>query len=317
MNTNDDVKNNDDSEYQNDIDVLLSGDTPTSSLSKLFYKHFNSNMFEVSSAVMDHEKCPIDVMEHIAKHGIGDVKYQVLGGARLPSISVIHALLDATNGSEECKAKIHEYLTDRSDLSKKLAKELQQSSHEILRLIAICNPYLMPGGLLQFAASDESKLVRQACAKHDECPSRILDQLALDKDPVVRAAAISNSNLKRSSILKLYSDEHDPKVRLSYLEREDCPAKVIEYFFEGECADEDLRKAIADHGNCPAKILRALADDPVDQVRLNVALNKNTPTISIKALAMDLAPMVRSAAGFHANCPEDRYQHAFKIPDVT
>ena len=316
MNTIEDVKHNYNSGYQNDLDVLLNDDTPPSTLRKLFYKHFDSNMFGVSSAVINHERLPSDVMEHIAKHGSVDVRYLVLGGARFPSLNAIHVLLE-NDDSEECKAKILEGLTDRSDISKKLAKELQQSSHEILRLIAISNPYITPSGLLQFAATDESKLVRQACAKHEECPSRILNQLALDKDPDVRAAAISNSNLKRSSILKLYSDENDPKVRLSYLKREDCPAKVIEYFFKGEGADDDLRKAIADHVNCPAKILRALADDTVNQVRLSVALNKHTPTISINKLVMDIVPMIRSAAGFHANCPEDRYQQAFKIPDVT
>lgn len=312
--TNGRVEGDEKSVYENDIRDMCDENTPPSKLRRLFYKHFNTNMFDVSLAVMDQEKCPLDIMEHIAKYATGDTRYLMLGGSRLPSINAIHILLE-NDGSEECRLKIFDGLTDRSDLSTKFAKELQKSRHEVLRLVAISNPFMTSRVIWKNAASDVSDSVRLACARHTECPSSILDQLGLDRDPIVRSEAIANSNLKRSFIFKHYNVEMDLKVRLKYLERDDCPVKVIEYYFDG--ADESIKKAMAGNNRCPQKILRELAKDASKDVRLNVVLNRNTPTKSIDALTMDSVPTVRSAAGFHANRPEGRLQHAFIVPNVT
>lgn len=299
-----------------DIDALLdeSNSNTPSRMRKLFHKHFNAHMEQVCG-VVNHPRCPPDLMEHIARYGISeknDFRFAVLGGHKFPPIDVISILIDDT---EETRNKILQSLSNHFNSSAKIVKKLQQSCHEILRICAISNDCYTSVRLLRNAASDEAASVRLACAEASICPSRILDQLAQDRDPDVRAAAVANPNLKRSFILKHYKDEKDLKVRLSYLQREDCPAKVIKYYFVE--SDERLKKTIATHQHCPADILRILTTDHSDQVRLNVALNENTPSASIKALTMDSFPAVRSAAGFHANCTEDRFQYGFKIPDVT
>jgi hypothetical protein len=299
-------------QYENDIKIMLDKNTSNSVLRKSFHNQFDANMHEVGLTIMENEKCPPDVMEHIARHGDEDARFLVLGGSCLPSIKAIDILLE--NDSEDCRAKIFDSLSDRW-ISPKLTKELLKSRHEILRLSAVSNPYIDSPRIYESAASDESALVRLACAESSNCPGRVLEKLITDQDPRIRAAVATNCNLQKSTVRRHYKDS-DRRVQLGILQQEDCPVEAITYYFSGE-VDEELKEAIAAHNKCPANILRILAKDESKGVRYMTALNKNTPKDGIVSLAQDQVPMIRSAAGFHEKCPDTLLNVAFMVPDVT
>jgi hypothetical protein len=308
------VQNNDTNNAVFDADMLtiLDEDTSPAKIRKLFYKYEASFLNGKYMPVTESHKCPVDVLEYIAKNGDRETKYSVLAGAKMPPLHVIEIL--AESDSAESRSQIFESLSDAWGLSPKLVKDLQQSRFEILRRSVAGNPYLSSMKVFEKASVDQSPSVRLACANNPNCPSRVLSKLILDDDPEIRAAVVANDNFSKSAVGKHWK-ETNRKVQLSYLSRDDCPTKAVDYYFNGgEC--DGLEEIISSHTNASKYVLESLAKNQSKSVRTNVALNKNSPKSAIQILACDSESAVRSAAGFHRNCPSGLFSSAFKIPDV-
>lgn len=137
---------------------------------------------------------------------------------------------------------------------------------------------------------------RLAAAKDQETPADALQVLANDQDPHVRRAVADNSTTPAETRLAL-ADDQDQSVRSAAAHRI--------RFFDGELAPETLaafarsqhefaRAAAAERAS--VEMLRILARDKGEAVRLAVACNSSTPVEVLTALADDHEAEVRGTA---------------------
>jgi antitoxin component of RelBE/YafQ-DinJ toxin-antitoxin module len=70
-------------------------------------------------------------------------------------------------------------------------------------------------------------------------------------------------------------------------------------------ADEIVRMEVAENKQTPAEVLRSLALDVSAAVRWNVAQNKQTPAEVLRSLALDASAFVRRDAAMHEHTPAE------------
>ncbi len=125
---------------------------------------------------------------------------------------------------------------------------------------------------------------RLILSRMSDTPVHLLQQLASDSDEKVRAEVSENPNLPLSSLIQL---TQDPSIRVrhklvSYNQREHIPLEILELLKSDEA--EEIRVLVAIHRNTTPEILRQLANDPSRNVKNKVASNANTPVEILERL---------------------------------
>lgn len=148
------------------------------------------------------------------------------------------------------------------------------SDHDAARAGALLHPHV-PAHVVAWAADSGSAFVRACAARHACLSQRILNRLARDPDPQVRASAAANPVVGRSpAVLRLALDQ-----------------------------DQDVRAALARNPVLPGPVVRHLARDPEPRVRAVLAASPHLPEPAAGQLAGDPDPQVRAALAGNPACP--------------
>lgn len=130
--------------------------------------------------------------------------------------------------------------------------------------------------------------------RHD-VPSEILDRLASDKTPMVRASAARNPRLSQERLAELARDP-ESDVRAGAAENPRLPpALATELARDPETY---VRRGVVFHPSPPAHLLATLAADPEPQVRRWIPCNMHATRAQVEALANDPEAEVRAIAAW-------------------
>ena len=130
-------------------------------------------------------------------------------------------------------------------------------------------------------------------ARNPNTSVEILQQLAGDKSPNVRARVARNPNTPVEILQQLAGDE-DFDVRKAIAKNPNTPVEILQQLAGSESSDVKWR--VAENPNTPVEILQQLAGDKSIVVREAVAGNPNTPVKILQQLAGDRAEYVALSA---------------------
>ncbi len=205
-------------------------------------------------------------------------------------------------------------------------------------------PLTSPTALSVLATFNDWRL-RQAVAKHPQTPENTVALLTRDTDYDVRTSAAEHPLLRQRDLKRLGSDPHFA-VRLAIALRPDTPTAVIDAMIFDETdhvreavlanprlskqalalhdgvmngthvseraltklakGNSMIRKIIATHPSCSAKLRADLATDDDWRIREAVAHNGATETSLLDSMASDVDRDVRAAVAAHANTPLEK-----------
>ncbi|GAA5503861.1 hypothetical protein Dxin01_03628 [Deinococcus xinjiangensis] len=142
------------------------------------------------------------------------------------------------------------------------------------------------------ALATRRRQVKLALSSAQQTPPQILQQLAVDRNPMVRAQTALHSHLpeetrtslsqdasKLVSMIARAADEHTPRDELAFLPR----------------YDARLRQALSRNPQAPEPVLDSLSDDPLLDVRLGVLMNPSSPNSALERRLPEqtLRPVIR------------------------
>lgn len=145
--------------------------------------------------------------------------------------------------------------------------------------------------MLEILARDKKESVRELVAKNKACPSETLAFLANDKVSAVKVAARQNNNFKASLV----------KASIGKGDKEEFKNK----------GPKRNRIRMADEAKSIG-ILKDLAGDKVEDVRVSVAKNPKTPLDTLTVLANDDSAKVREAVANHDKASIELLESLFK-----
>lgn len=129
-------------------------------------------------------------------------------------------------------------------------------------------------------------------SSHAKCVVRFLPRLHM----LSKAKNSSSQNL-----LSFLSHAKDWEVLYALSRNSNCPANALERLAG---ADKHIRISIADHNKVPSRILSALSEDLLWEVRMHVAANPATDEAPLLKLSMDVVDEVRAGVAANECAPE-------------
>ena len=189
----------------------------------------------------------------------------------------------------------------------------------------------VPAAVVETAISDPAWQVRAEVARRSDCSPSALANLALDRDPVVRRAALAHpavpvevlvhALLSATSRLDaevaagnagiLFGSHREALLganrfgALAMLAQPRMPAEFAARFARSDHTADVRARAVA-HLHCPPKALASAAmDDPDAAVRAAAAQRTECPQKALRAAAADVDEQVRRACASNASCPTD------------
>ena len=202
-------------------------------------------------------------------------------------------------------------------------------------------PKTAPNALTVLATFNDWRL-RQAVARHPATPEQTIALLTRDSDYDVRSSAAAHPRLRQRDLKRLSIDPHFA-VRLAIVERPETPQSVLDAMVFDDTdhvreavltnpqlskealalhdgvihgtfvtqraltklakGNSMLRKLIAAHPLCPAKLRVELARDDDWRIREAVANNECTESEVLESMGEDSDRDVRGAVARHANTP--------------
>lgn len=142
------------------------------------------------------------------------------------------------------------------------------------------------------ALATRRRQVKMALSNADQTPPQILQQLARDRNAMVRAQTalhrelpdearitLAQDSSKLVSMIARAADEHTPRDELAFLPR----------------FDARLRQALSRNPQAPEPVLDSLSDDPLLDVRLGVLTNPSSPNSALERRLPEqtLRPVIR------------------------
>lgn len=219
-------------------------------------------------AVGSNPNTPLQLLEQLAQR---EDYYPREGVAKNPSTPL--KLLEQLAQGKIC---VHESIANNPNTSVNLLEQLAQMPCGAARKGVGSNPNT-PFQLLEQLAQDGNNEVRQAIASNPNIPieflERLLEQVAQDNNHSLREFVAQHPNTPISLLLE---------VTLTFRTQDSTP--VLSHFL------------VLLHSQTPAKALAKNCRSEIWLERYAIAQNPNTPTDTLKALAVDVNRIVRAAA---------------------
>lgn len=140
-----------------------------------------------------------------------------------------------------------------------------------------------PATILEELAMDRDP-IRQSVAHNLNAPKSILKELAKDINWRVRQAVASNPNTPENTLEEL-SWDNQWHIRVAVASNRSTPTQILNNFRWDN--DRGMRQALAQNPNTPTTILKKLAFDQDFEIRQDVARNPHTPMSVLEALVRD------------------------------
>lgn len=221
----------------------------------------------VREHVAAHPHTPGDVLLRLAQDGDPAVRSQVARNPSAPPETL--ALL-----AEDERYATREAAAAHALSSPETLARLRSDRHERVRYVAGLRTDSLDETRAQEALATRRRNVRLALSHARSTPVPVLEQLARDRHPDVRAQVALHHHVPEgvrrallddaSAVVRtvaLASDEETPSDRLAFLPRHDAR----------------LRQALSRNAHTPEAILEELSEDPVKEIRLSVVLNPSAP----------------------------------------
>jgi hypothetical protein len=198
--------------------------------------------------------------------------------------------------------------------------KLAADEHRLVRKAVASNP-LTPEEVLALLAHDEYLDVRLAVARNESAPERIGSEL-FDRDPQCREAVLANL---KGRLGRLHTDAAEcPISSVELMRRHDSAVSVPPTVASTEPdqeplafdPDDDVRAALARHGDLTMKVAALLAADEVSAVRRAVAENPHTPDRILGFLSTDPDVDVRRCVAGHSGTPRAVLKSLLDDPDA-
>jgi len=160
---------------------------------------------------------------------------------------------------------------------------------------------------LQTLAQTPNRLGRTiaACNLHN---TALLEQLAADNDPDIRAGVAENPSTPLPTLLRMLDREDTtPDIRMRAGRRRDLPEPLIRQLAQDP--DTHVRQSIAGNPSTPPDVLEHLAQDSRFEVRIDVAWNRSTPSGVLTQLAADRVRPVQMRVAGNRNTPVEALEH--------
>ncbi|AWZ06016.1 MULTISPECIES: AAA family ATPase [unclassified Streptomyces] len=206
-------------------------------------------------------------------------------------------------GPELCEAFLAcgaaEALAHAEVLPPEFAARLAADPDPEVRAVRAGQEHVSAGRQAVFAA-DSDAAVRAALAKHPDLPAGLLAVLAADGDPGVRTAVASRGAELPDGLLRGLLTDTDPKVRAAA-----CKHRPPRDLHAALLADPVTRRAVVRFLDLDADTAAALAADPDEDVRAELAVHPALPSRVRNALARDVSPHVRGRVFVRADTPAE------------
>lgn len=183
--------------------------------------------------------------------------------------------------------------------------KLANDSDARVRLAVVNHPHT-PAAILDKLTHDPDKLVK---ASNIKTSAEILAQLATDTEENVRYQVAQNPSTP-PKILKEMDYIYDIGIRYSITKNTKAPAEILielaqnNHLWDEEYFHRPLRREVLSHHNIPIEILKKLASNDDDWVRIGIGYNPNTPTEILRQLADDKDKYVRLSVATNLNTSE-------------
>ena len=156
--------------------------------------------------------------------------------------------------------------------------------------------------MIEELAKDKDWVVRIAVARNPNTPADILRKLAGDGDRFVKNAVLKNPTTPAEVLKKLVEDE-DEDVRIEVAKNPNTPVDILMTLARD--GDWEVRSAVLKNPITPAEVLKKLVEDENWEVRFAVASNPRTPVDILTKLAEDEGAGVRRGVAENHNTPVD------------
>ena len=168
--------------------------------------------------------------------------------------------------------------------------------------------------MIEELAKDKDWVVRYGVAKNPNTPVDILRKLAEDVDYGVKLEVARNPNTPIEAFMKLAGDKDDD-VRYEVAMNSNTPVDILTKLAEDE--NWDVKQEVAKNPNTPADILRKLAGDKDSEVKQGVSENPNAPAEALRKLAEDEDWLVRWEVAMNHNTPVEALRKLAKDEDIN
>ena len=178
-----------------------------------------------------------------------------------------------------------------------------------------------PRKILEELANDPVEEVRATVLQSPRLSASVLRRLMDDPSPAVatKAAGSFVENASRfDDDLELFVDADSPAVRATVAGREHADPELLERL-AGDASDQ-VRAAVAGNSSTPARSLAMLAADPSDGVidEIGRLIGQNVlPSTTLEVLAAAEDPRVRAAVAVNRNVPDTSLRALVNDPDES
>lgn len=260
-------------------------ENPQTTPSELTQLADNQEHVTIKEHVAAHPNSPGHLLLKLANDGDPAVRTAVARNPSAPPEALVTLAGDERFSTREAVAA--HALTPHDVL-----EQLSGDANERVAYVARLKYWPLTEARATEALSTRRRHVKLALSSVDQTPQFVLQQLASDRNPLVRAQAALHSNLPDESRVSLAqdplplvsmiaraADEHTPKEELAVLPR----------------FDVRLRQALSRNPQAPESVLDSLSDDPLMDVRLGVLLNPSSPNSALERRLPEqsLRPVIR------------------------
>ena len=191
------------------------------------------------------------------------------------------------------------HLAGNTRTARLLVAELARSD-EIGALENLARNTALPTNILETLAVCENESVRRAlCNRRVDLPSDIVNMLASDANPAVRAELLRWQKLNTADLTLLGKDSL-PEIRLGVAHQLAADSATLTLLAQDK--DPKIRAAVATHSNTSAETRIMLASDKRVDVRKEAAA-RVADEHTLMRLVRDPNPKVRSATADNEYCP--------------
>lgn len=226
----------------------------------------------IKEHVAAHPNTPGDVLVTLADDGDPAVRAQVARNPSTPPEALARLATDERFATREAVAA-------HGLTSLDILQQLTADANERVNVVARLRTQVITADRAQEALSTRRRHVKLALANTQGTPPTVLEKLAADRNPLIRAQAALHSELPDLARKALVKDTSPSVSLIAKALDEETPADLLAFLPRH---DARVRQALSRNEHAPAPVLEELSDDPLHDVRLSVVLNPAAPGAALE-----------------------------------
>lgn len=247
-------------------------ENPSASPAELTRLAGDQEHITIKEHVAAHPNTPGDVLVTLADDGDPAVRAQVARNPSTPPEALARLATDERFATREAVAA-------HGLTSLDILQQLTADANERVNVVARLRTQVITADRAQEALSTRRRHVKLALANTQGTPPTVLEKLAADRNPLIRAQAALHSELPDLARKALVKDTSPSVSLIAKALDEETPADLLAFLPRH---DARVRQALSRNEHAPAPVLEELSDDPLHDVRLSVVLNPGAPGAALE-----------------------------------